>query len=68
MEYNYFVSFFFKNDTLSFGTGNAEVTRKNKITSFEDIREIVRQLEENEGVKNVTIISYTLLAESEEKQ
>lgn len=68
MEYKYFVSFFFKKDTLSWGTGNAEVTRNNKITSFEDIREIVRHLEEKEDVKNVTIISYTLLAESEDKQ
>lgn len=68
MEYKYFVSFFFKNDTLSWGIGNLEVTRNNKITSFEDIREIVRHLKEKEDVKNVTIISYTLLAESEDKQ
>ena len=68
MEYKYFVSYFFKNDTFIFGTGNAEITRNKKITTFEDIREIVKHLAENEGMKNVTIISYTLLAESEDKQ
>lgn len=66
MEYKYFVSYFFKNDTFIFGTGNVEIARNKKITTFEDIREIVKHLEENEGMKNVTIISYTLLAESED--
>lgn len=64
--YKYFVSYFFNTSgSWGFGVGNAEITRKNKITTYEEIREISNELETQEEIKQVSIINYILLEESE---
>lgn len=70
MECKYFVSYIFKSKSsiYSWGIGNAEVIRKNKIATFEDIKEITNQLEAREEIECVSIINYILLEESEDKQ
>ena len=61
-EYKYFVSFFVNSDSNSWCFSYAEIIRKEKINSFNDLVEIAHSIEkENEKFKKVTILNYILL-------
>lgn len=68
MKYKYFVSFFGNSNKGSFIIGNAQIIRKRKITTFEDIKEITNNIEKDEKIEKVTIIDYKLLDERKIKK
>jgi hypothetical protein len=47
---------------LNLAWGNCDITFNHKIDCFDDIKEIIRQIELKENVSNVTIVNYTLLS------
>lgn len=68
-EYKYFVSFFVNGDSNSWCFSYAEIIRKEKINSFNDLVEIAHSLEkEDERFKKVTILNYILLDYYEEEE
>ena len=67
-EYKYFVSFFVNSGSNSWTFSYAEIIRKEKINSFNDLVKIAHSLEEeDERFKKVTILNYILLDEEVER-
>lgn len=66
MEYKYFVSYFYtSNMGLAWGIGNCEIIRDKKILTFEDIKEMIAEIEKTENIGKVTIINYKLFGADE---
>ncbi len=61
--YNYLVSYVFsKEGYLTYCSGTAQISRKTKIKTFEDINEVSNYLTESiDGAQNLSIYNFILL-------
>lgn len=65
--YDYLIAYKFKQEGyLSAGDGTIGISRKKKITTFEDIDAVIELIKkENEGISNVGIYNIMLLGRNE---
>ncbi len=64
-EYQYYVSYVFKNDDNSFGVGSAQISRNKKIKSFRDIQLLNMYLSDTtKNAHNIVVINFKLLGRS----
>lgn len=59
--YQYFVSYMYIDPMNNIKLSNASVTRTGPISSYEDIKEIQKDIDVEIQMRNVVIISYQLL-------